>query len=77
VLEALAGIVGASAEALRKAGAPLSGEPPGDEAGAAVFARRATEAPEYGRPGEPLEARDADRANEWDEVDELFRGGQA
>jgi hypothetical protein len=75
VLEALAGIVGASAEALRRAGAPLSGEPPADEAAAAVFARRATQAPEYGTPDEPLEARDAERASEWDEVDELFMGG--
>jgi hypothetical protein len=75
VLEALAGIVGASAEALRTAGAPLSGEPPGDEAAAAVFARTAKQAPEYGAPDEPLEARDADRASDWDEVDELFMGG--
>ncbi|MEK6327797.1 MAG: hypothetical protein AABM66_09810 [Actinomycetota bacterium] len=74
VLEALAGIVGASAEALRRAGEPLSKEPSG-EAEAAVFARRATPAPEYGSPGEALEAHDEDRAVEWDEVDELFRGG--
>jgi hypothetical protein len=74
-LEALAGIVGASAEALRRAGAPLSGERLGDEAAAAVFARRATETREYGPPDEPLETREADRASEWDEVDELFMGG--
>jgi hypothetical protein len=74
VLEALAGIVGASADALRRAGEPLSGGAPG-EAVASLFTRRARPAPEYEAPAEAVEAREADRAAEWDEVDELFRGG--
>lgn len=73
VLDALAGIVGTSAELLQRAGEPLSKEPP-DEAKGAVFARTATPAPEY-EAGKALEADDEDRAAEWDEVDELFRGG--
>jgi hypothetical protein len=74
VLDALAGIVGASAESLRRAGEPLSKEPP-DGAKGAVFARKAPPAPGYASPGEALEAHAANRVAEWDEVDELFRGG--
>lgn len=74
VLDALAGIVGASAEALRRAGQPLSGEPP-EGAAAAVFTRKAMPAPEYGAPAEAMKAHEEDRQAEWDEVDELFRGG--
>jgi hypothetical protein len=72
-LDALAGIVGTSAEFLRRAGEPLSKEPSGEAKGA-VFARTATQAPEY-EASKALEAHDEDRAVEWDEVDELFRGG--
>ena len=68
VIEALAGIVGASAEAIREAGAP------GGEAGGPdlLYTRMAPsdaafEAEEVAAP--------ADRAAGWDEVDELFRGG--
>jgi hypothetical protein len=73
VLDALAGIVGASAEFLRRAGEPLSKEPSGEAKGA-VFARTATQASEY-EASKALEAHDEDRAVEWDAVDELFRGG--
>jgi hypothetical protein len=66
VLEALAGMLGRSAEALREAGRTT--EPPGPPAAAApTFARTA-----------PLEAAAeppaAPEAAPWDEVDELFRG---
>jgi hypothetical protein len=74
VLEALGDMVGTSAEALRRAGEPLSGELAG-EAENAVFARRARPAPEYAPPGETVKASAADRIEEWDEVDELFQGG--
>jgi hypothetical protein len=74
VIDALSGIVGASAEALRRAGEPLSGETSG-EADGAIFARRARAAPEYGPADEEAALADADRTPEWDEVDELFRGG--
>jgi hypothetical protein len=74
VLEALSGIVGASAQALRRAGEPLSGEPL-EDAAANLFTRKATPAPEYGAPAEAMKAREEDRKAEWDEVDELFRGG--
>jgi hypothetical protein len=73
VLDALAGIVGTSAELLRRAGEPLSKEPP-DDAEGAIFTRTATPAPGY-EAGKGLEADDEDRAVGWDEVDELFRGG--
>ena len=69
VLEALGEIVGASADALRRAGesARWPAPPP---ASAPVFARTAAGAP----PAEP--ARAAERPDvEWDEVDQLFRGG--
>jgi hypothetical protein len=74
VLEVLAGIVGTSADALRRAGEPLSGEPRGDSA-AAVFARKARPAPEYEAPAEAVDAREEERAPERDEVDQLFTGG--
>jgi len=73
VLDALAGIVGTSAELLRRAGEPLSKEPP-DDAEGAIFTRTATPAPGY-EESKGLEADDEDRAVGWDEVDELFRGG--
>ena len=72
VLEALGRIVGETAQALREAGralAPPSEGPPAVPA--ATFARRAraeaASAPEPGAP--PAEE------GEWDEVDQLFRGG--
>jgi hypothetical protein len=68
VLEALGRIVGYTAEALRKAGQmPAPGPPRTDEG--AVFARAT-----YGERAEP--AAEGERpAQEWDEVDRLFRGG--
>lgn len=80
VLDALAAIVGAAADELRRAGEAVEPPPPG--AGReAVFARRgrieagdepgAADAP--GPPG--AEAGAAPEARERDEVDELFTGG--
>lgn len=67
VLEALGRIVGYTADALRKAGQlPAPGPPRADEG--AVFARAT-----YGEPAEPSRAEQ--RAEGWDEVDRLFRGG--
>jgi hypothetical protein len=71
VLEALGKIVGSTAPALRKAGQmPAPGPPRTDEG--AVFAR-ATYGEAPAGAGEPP-AREQ-RADEWDEVDRLFRGG--
>ena len=70
VLEALGRIVGETAQALREAGSAL--RPPSEgpaAAPAAAFARRA-----YAEAAPPPEAPAAQEA-EWDEVDELFRGG--
>jgi hypothetical protein len=71
VLEALGKIVDSTASALRKAGQmPAPGPPRTDEG--AVFARAT-----YGEPAAPapeLAAREGP-AEEWDEVDRLFRGG--
>jgi hypothetical protein len=67
VLEALGRIVGYTAEALRKAGQlPAPGPPRTDEG--AAFARAT-----YGEPAEAAAA--VPRAEAWDEVDRLFRGG--
>jgi hypothetical protein len=75
VLEALGTIVGASAEFLRRAGEPF-GAGPGPAQGP-VFARTARPAPEHERTVERAAPAAGDRAEdaEWDEVDELFRGG--
>ncbi len=83
VLEALAGIVGSSAEALRSAGEKFGeGQPPSE---GTVFARVATPRPEYGAEGLEAEALPAEpagvarqkRSPEADEaeVDRLFTGG--
>jgi hypothetical protein len=75
VLEALGKIIDSTSEALRKAGQmPAPGPPRTDEA--AVFARAtygqsAAEAP---TDAQELAARERP-AEEWDEVDRLFRGG--
>jgi hypothetical protein len=67
VLDALGRIVGYTAEALRKAGQlPAPGPQRTDEG--AAFARAT-----YGEPAEPAAA--APRAEAWDEIDRLFRGG--
>jgi hypothetical protein len=68
VLEALGKIVGYTAEALRKAGRmPAPGPPRTDEG--AVFARAT-----YGEATEVAAERERP-AEEWDEVDRLFRAG--
>jgi hypothetical protein len=67
VLEALARIVGYTAEGLRSAGRlPAAGPPRADEG--AVFTRAT-----YGEPSAPAGA--PARPEPWDEVDRLFRGG--
>jgi hypothetical protein len=69
VLDALGRIVGSTAEALRKAGQlPAPGPPRTDEG--AVFARAT-----YGERAEAETGRERP-AEEWDEVDRLFRGGR-
>jgi hypothetical protein len=69
VLEALAGIVGASASALRDAGAAVAPPASNTAPSRAAFARRAA-APEGARPPAAAEATEP-----RDEVDDLFRGG--
>jgi hypothetical protein len=72
VLEALGQLVGETAQALRQAGRGLT--PPGRgaaEAPTPAFARRAYTEP---RAAEPSVAPPPTQA-QWDEVDELFRGG--
>ena len=73
VLTALAEIVGTTADALRRAGAAVAPGPPGEGSGGPVFARRALQLEEAPSSTAPTEAL-ASRA-EWDEIDELFRGG--
>jgi hypothetical protein len=72
VLEALGQIVGETAQVLREAGRALAPPSQGRPAGpAAAFARRAyAEA-----PGTPAAAAPAAGQSEWDDVDQLFRGG--
>ena len=69
VLEALGRIVGWSAEALRKAGEMPAPGPPRTDAGA-VFARTRR----GGDAAPSAQAPDLPPAEEWDEVDRLFRG---
>ena len=71
VLEALGRIVGETAQVLRDAGRALTPSGEGPAAPAAAFARRA-----YAEPaGAPSPGTQPSPAGEWDEVDELFRGG--
>ena len=72
VLEVLGRLVGESAKALRDAGRAAG--PPGEAAApaAAAFARRAYSDEEMTSPGTAAEPA---QPEEWDEVDELFRGG--
>jgi hypothetical protein len=70
VLDALGRIVGETAEVLREAGGALRPPSEGPSAApAAAFARRA-----YAEAAAPAQAPAAE-VGEWDEVDELFRGG--
>ena len=71
VLEALGSILGQSAERLRAMGEALGPAGPPSEEGA-VFARRAA----LSEPAAPPPGAAAPRApDDWDDVDELFRGG--
>jgi len=75
VLDALSGLVGVGADALRRAGEPLGERPASGDA--AVFARTAQLDADYAPAEERLAPPEAPRREEepdWDEVDELFRG---
>ncbi len=79
MLEALGGIVGASAESLRRAGQSLAeGVASGGEADPA-FARMtrgaASEADAAIEPAGQASPARASEPGDWDEVDQLFRGG--
>jgi hypothetical protein len=73
VLEALAAILGTSAEALRRAGEGMGGVAGGAGSVDAppAFARAAPAAAGSSAPAREPDAED----DEWDEVDDLFRGG--
>ena len=76
VLDALAQILGVSADLLRNAGRPLTTD--AGDADDAVFARTARPTPEWQlehAEAAPAPGAAAERDAEWDEVDELFRGG--
>lgn len=76
VLDALASIVGSTRDALRSAGQAVApGSPPPPAAGG-VFARRAAADSDYAAPAPASPAQAGGPAGlEWDEVDDLFRGG--
>ena len=69
VLQALGKVVGVAAESLRRAGSMPAPGPPRTDA-AAAFARTTRGAPD---PESPADAPEA-TADDWDEVDRLFRG---
>ncbi|MGH2992788.1 MAG: hypothetical protein ACRDL1_04550 [Solirubrobacterales bacterium] len=77
VLEVLAKILGVSADSLRKSGRALRAEVGSTDD--AVFTRTAQPSPEWqlehAEAAPPPAAARAEREAEWDEVDELFRGG--
>lgn len=74
VLNALGGIVGASGEFLRSIGEPFA-EGPGPAEGP-VFARATTRAAEFQvEVADELRTAAPQPSEEWDDVDELFRGG--
>jgi hypothetical protein len=77
VLDALGELVGASARWLRAIGRPLAGPGEPGEAADAVFARTAVSAADHEAvPAAPAKrAEDSGGDEEWDEVDQLFRGG--
>lgn len=75
VLEALGGIVGASAESLRRAGEAAAGRAGMAAPGEPAFTRMQHPAPEYAQERAAEERAPEAGAEDWDEVDELFRGG--
>jgi hypothetical protein len=76
VLDALASIVGSTRDALRSAGQAVApGSPPPPAVGG-VFARRVAADADYAAPAPASTAEAGGPAgSEWDEVDDLFRGG--
>ncbi len=74
VLEALAGVLGTTAEALRRAGRSLAEDVGEDEEGT-VYARTARPDPAYSEESAAAPARAKARETGPDEVDELFTGG--
>lgn len=73
VLEALGQIVGETVEALRDAGRVVGGTGGPPAAAAAAFARRALGEESAVAPSPA--GMESPAADEWDEIDELFRGG--
>jgi hypothetical protein len=77
VLDRLGEILGVTADSLRETGRVLRTEV--GEAGDAVFARTARPSPdwqlEHAEAAPPPAAVSSEREADWDEVDELFRGG--
>lgn len=72
VLDALGQLIGETAGSLREAGRSLGGPAAGAAPATAAFARRATaDAVPAAPPHRPV----LSEPTEWDEVDELFRGG--
>lgn len=70
VLAALAELVGTSADALRRAGEAVAPGPGTEAGGGPVFARRAMLSEDAAPPPAAAPAPE----EEWDQVDELFRG---
>ena len=77
VLDALGAIVGASAETLRRAGENLAEGVSAGERVDPAFTRRASAPEDAGAAPAPPASPGArpEQEPEWDEVDELFRGG--
>lgn len=78
VLDALGKIVGASAESLRRAGENLGQAVALEDRADPAFTRVQNAAPEYADADAvdtPAPARSPGTPEDWDEVDELFRGG--
>lgn len=72
VLEALGRLLGQTADGLRRAGEGIGAPGAAQAAGAAAFARAVPGGPDSAATLPPERA----DAGEWDEVDELFRGGE-
>jgi hypothetical protein len=75
VLDALGKLLGESGDALRQAGAGITG-PVSAASDEVAFARTAPAADFDTPAGTPERDRAGQGADEWDEVDELFRAGQ-
>ena len=75
VLDALGGIVGASPEALRRAGSALGEGAGGAGQASPAFTRMRMADPEADQEAPAAAPASRPEEGEWDEVDELFRGG--